>query len=70
MAPLLFEKSLQAQFLIPIAITLSWGLGFATVLLLFVLPALVGIGADISRVLRYAGRWLLGGDVAARPGRA
>ncbi len=70
MAPLLFEKSLQAQFLIPIAITLSWGLAFATILLLFVLPALVGIGADISRALRYAGQWLMGGDVAARPGRA
>jgi multidrug efflux pump subunit AcrB len=49
MAPLLFEESLQAQFLIPIAITLSWGLGFSTILLLFLLPALVGIGVDVRR---------------------
>ena len=49
MAPLLFEESLQAQFLIPIAITLSWGLGFSTMLLLFLLPALVGIGVDFRR---------------------
>ncbi len=49
MAPLLFEKSLQAQFLIPIAITLSWGLAFATILLLFLLPAMIGIGNDVSR---------------------
>ena len=60
MSPLLFEKSLQAQFLIPIAITLSWGLGFATLLLLFLLPALVGIGADLGRALRWLG-WLLFG---------
>jgi multidrug efflux pump subunit AcrB len=68
MAPLLFEKSLQAQFLIPIAITLSWGLGFATLLLLLLLPALVGIGSDISRGLRWLGAVLLG--VPARPAGA
>lgn len=51
MAPLLFEKSLQAQFLIPIAITLSWGLAFATLLLLFLLPALVAISVDVQRGL-------------------
>ena len=51
MSPLMFEKSLQAQFLIPIAITLTWGLGFATLLLLFLLPALVGIGQDLKHVL-------------------
>jgi multidrug efflux pump subunit AcrB len=63
MSPLLFEKSLQAQFLIPIAITLSWGLGFATLLLLYLLPALVGIGSDIARIAR--GTWaLLAGQVA------
>jgi multidrug efflux pump subunit AcrB len=51
LTPLLLEKSLQAQFLIPIAITLTWGLGFATLLLLFLLPALVGIGQDLKHVL-------------------
>ncbi len=50
MAPLLLETSLQAQFLIPIAITLSWGLGFATVLLLFLLPAMIGIAEDVRRI--------------------
>jgi multidrug efflux pump subunit AcrB len=51
MAPLLFEQSLQAQFLIPIAITLSFGLGVVTVLVLFVQPALLGIAEDIRRGL-------------------
>ncbi len=35
MAPLMLEKSLQAQFLITIAITMSFGLAFATLLVLF-----------------------------------
>ena len=39
--PLLFETSLQAQFLIPMAISLAFGLGFATVLVLFLLPCLL-----------------------------
>ncbi len=60
MSPLLFEKSLQAQFLIPIAITLTWGLAFATLLLLFLLPALVGIGADASRMATAARRIVMG----------
>jgi multidrug efflux pump subunit AcrB len=39
--PLLFETSLQAQFLIPMAVSISFGLAYATVLILFVIPALV-----------------------------
>jgi len=36
--PLLFETSLQAQFLIPMATSISFGLGFSTLLVLFVVP--------------------------------
>ena len=36
--PLLFEKSLQAQFLIPMAISLSFGVLFATAITLFLVP--------------------------------
>jgi multidrug efflux pump subunit AcrB len=50
--PLLFEKSLQAQFLMPMAITIVFGLSTATVLVLVLVPALMGIGADISRLFR------------------
>jgi multidrug efflux pump subunit AcrB len=50
MSPLLTEESLQAQFLIPIAITLSFGLGMVTVLVLMVQPALLGIAEDIRRL--------------------
>ena len=49
--PLMFEKSVQAQFLLPMAITIVFGLGLATLLVLFLVPALIGIGDDIRRVL-------------------
>ena len=41
LTPLLFETSLQAQFLIPMAVSISFGLGFATLLVLFVVPVLL-----------------------------
>ncbi len=49
--PLMYEKSLQAQFLLPMAITVVFGLALATLLVLFLVPALVGIGDDIRRAL-------------------
>jgi len=39
--PLLFETSLQAQFLIPMAISISFGLAVTTFLVLFLVPALL-----------------------------
>ncbi len=53
LTPLLFERSLQAQFLIPMAITIVFGLGLATLLVLFLVPSFLGIGADIAAVLRW-----------------
>lgn len=41
LTPLLFETSLQAQFLIPMAISICFGLLFATALILIVIPALI-----------------------------
>jgi multidrug efflux pump subunit AcrB len=41
--PLLFETSLQAQFLIPMATSIAFGLMFATVLVLLVIPTLLSI---------------------------
>jgi multidrug efflux pump subunit AcrB len=39
--PLLFETSLQAQFLIPMAVSIAFGLGVSTLLVLLVIPALL-----------------------------
>lgn len=41
LAPLLLEKSLQAQFLIPMAVSVAFGLMASTVVLLLLLPALM-----------------------------
>jgi multidrug efflux pump subunit AcrB len=45
--PLLLERSFQAQFLIPMAVSISFGLLFATVLTLLYVPALYLIVEDI-----------------------
>jgi multidrug efflux pump subunit AcrB len=39
--PLMFETSLQAQFLIPMAVSITFGLAFATLLILIVIPCLI-----------------------------
>lgn len=49
LAPLLYEKSSQAEFLKPTVITLSFGLGFGMVLVLLVVPTLMAAQADLSR---------------------
>ena len=43
LTPLLFETSLQAQFLIPMATSIAFGLAFATLLVLFLVPAMLMI---------------------------
>ncbi|MCK5662316.1 MAG: efflux RND transporter permease subunit, partial [Thiotrichaceae bacterium] len=43
LTPLLFETSLQAQFLIPMATSIAFGLMFSTMLVLLVVPALLSI---------------------------
>lgn len=53
--PLLTERSLEAQWLIPIGISLAFGVMFALFVTLFLVPALYGIGADIRRF--YASIW-------------
>ena len=57
LVPLLFETSLQAQFLIPMAVTIVFGLASATFLVLFLVPCFVGIGNDLKGL----GRALYGG---------
>ena len=47
LTPLLFERSIQAQLVQPLAVTLIFGLMFSPFLVLLVVPALIGVGADI-----------------------
>jgi len=43
LTPLLFETSLQAQFLIPMATAIAFGLIFSTFLILLVIPAMLSL---------------------------
>jgi multidrug efflux pump subunit AcrB len=44
LTPLIFEKSRQAQFLIPMAISIAYGIALATVLTLVMLPLMLSLG--------------------------
>lgn len=52
LVPLLFEKSTQAQFLIPMAISLGFGILFATLITLFIVPINYLILEDIKAYMR------------------
>lgn len=43
LAPLIFEKSFSAQFLIPMAISVAYGIAYATLMTLFLLPLLLAL---------------------------
>jgi multidrug efflux pump subunit AcrB len=55
LAPLIFEKSRQAQFLIPMAISIAYGIAIATVLTLIILPILL----SISNAIKTHVKWLI-----------
>ena len=52
LTPLMFETSFQAKFLIPMAVTLTFGLAFATGLTLVIVPTLNMIFFDIRGLFR------------------
>ncbi|MEO9772460.1 efflux RND transporter permease subunit [Roseibium sp.] len=66
--PLMFETSLQAQFLLPMAITIVFGLGTATALVLVLVPALLKIGDDLGGLVRLRRRRDL--SPPPKPGKA
>ena len=62
LAPLLLEESRQAQFLIPMAISIAYGIGFATVLTLVMLP----IFLSFSNTLKVSAKWLSTGNKVSK----
>ena len=67
LAPLMLQRSFQAQFLIPMAISICFGLVFSTVLTLIVVPALY-LALDDARRLAgwiWSGRWSAAAGAAA-----
>ena len=53
LAPLIFEESRQAQFLIPMAISIAYGIGFATVLTLIVLPIFLAFSNSVKTTIKW-----------------
>jgi len=58
LTPLLLEKSRQAQWLIPMAVSLAGGIAFATFLTLFLVPMFYLIFEDIGKGCRRAWAWV------------
>jgi multidrug efflux pump subunit AcrB len=50
--PMLFETSTQAQFVIPMALSLSFGIVFATAITLVLIPCLYRVVYDIKKPTR------------------
>ncbi len=53
LAPLLLEKSRQAQFLKPMAISISFGIAYATILTLLVLPLFLSFSNWLKRNVKW-----------------
>src|SRR6056297_444324 len=66
LTPLLYETSQQAQFLKPTVITLVYGLGFGMVLVMLVVPALLAMQNDVTRLRAAMMRALRGRDTGLR----
>ena len=58
LAPLIFEKSRQAQFLIPMAISIAYGIAIATILTLIMLPMML----SVSNTIKMRIKWLITGN--------
>jgi multidrug efflux pump subunit AcrB len=52
LAPMIFETSRQARFLIPMAISLGYGILFATAITLLLVPSLYVIMDDVARLTK------------------
>jgi multidrug efflux pump subunit AcrB len=62
LAPLLLEKSRQAQFLKPMAISIAYGIAFATVLTLIMLPVFLSFSNSLKKNVK----WLKTGKEVTR----
>jgi multidrug efflux pump subunit AcrB len=62
LTPLIFEKSRQAQFLKPMAISIAYGIGFATLLTLLMLPIFLAANNRI----KVGRKWLITGNKVSK----
>jgi multidrug efflux pump subunit AcrB len=59
LGPLILEKSFQAQFLVPMAVSVAYGIAYATLLTLVTLPVLLSYANDLRRFFKAlrTGQW-------------
>jgi multidrug efflux pump subunit AcrB len=57
LTPIIFETSLQAQYLKPMAISIAFGVAFATIITLILVPCVMMVVSDIRRILYFS--WFL-----------
>ena len=73
LAPMIAETSFQARFLIPMAISLGFGVLFATIIILVIVPSLYMIQEDIVRLFTWLFKPRGGspspGEPASAPGK-
>lgn len=67
LAPILLEKSLQAQFLIPMSISLSFGVLFATFITLLLVPCSYLILEDFRKIVGGVWSWWWGSSLSTSP---
>jgi multidrug efflux pump subunit AcrB len=60
LVPIMLETAAQARFVVPTAVSISYGIVFATVITLFLIPALYMLQLDFFRRSRYLWDLLLG----------
>ncbi|MEO0423602.1 MAG: efflux RND transporter permease subunit [Pseudomonadota bacterium] len=60
LVPIMLETSAQAQFVIPMAVSMSFGILFATVITLILVPTLYLLQEDFLSGTGKAWRWLIG----------
>lgn len=53
LAPMIFETSMQARFMIPMAISLGFGILFSTLVILLIVPSVYLILEDLRRVVDF-----------------
>ncbi|MEE9255758.1 MAG: efflux RND transporter permease subunit, partial [bacterium] len=72
LGPMLLERSFQAQFLIPMAVSVCFGLLFATIITLVLVPVISLIGNDMARLGHriWGGKWLSREEVDVHSGGA
>jgi multidrug efflux pump subunit AcrB len=62
LAPMIFETSRQARFMIPMAISLGYGILFATAITLVIVPSVYMIIEDMVGAFRWVRRGVFGGS--------